>query len=124
MFNYTYPVNCSETVLNTAWDFVADVMNHSGERPQVLTVHHEHMQRAAVQRHSLIGDVYGWFTPETPGIVYVSDKVKPANNKKHTSWIVHEMVHHVQCEQGRLLLPVRVLEREAVQIELSYLMNH
>ncbi len=72
--------------------------------------------------------VMGWFPPGH--IIYVDDRLRPGDNMLAASIVVHEMVHHLQHEAGRID-PAKwscenaiALEREAYGVQREFLLRY
>jgi hypothetical protein len=72
--------------------------------------------------------VMGWFPPGST--IYVDDRLRPADSMLAASIIVHEMVHHLQHEAGRID-PAKwscdnaiALEREAYAVQREFLLRY
>jgi hypothetical protein len=72
--------------------------------------------------------VMGWFPPGHT--IYVDDRLNPKDNLLAASIVVHEMVHHLQHEAGRIdpakwsCANAIQLEREAYSIQREFLLRY
>lgn len=72
--------------------------------------------------------VLGWFPPGRT--IYVDDRLNPTDSLLAASIVVHEMVHHLQHEAGRID-PAKwscenaiALEREAYSVQREFLLRY
>jgi hypothetical protein len=93
---------------------------------EVKTVSHAYLVEHACNGREC--KVLGWFPPGRT--IYVDNRLNPADSLLAASIIVHEMVHHLQHEAGRID-PAKwscenaiALEREAYAIQREFLLRY
>jgi len=93
---------------------------------EVKTVSHAYLVEHACNGREC--KVLGWFPPGRT--IYVDNRLNPADSLLAASIVVHEMVHHLQHEAGRID-PAKwscenaiALEREAYAIQREFLLRY
>lgn len=93
---------------------------------KVTTVSHDYLVDHACNGREC--KVMGWFPPGRT--IYVDERLKPGDSMLAASIVVHEMVHHLQHEAGRLD-PTKwscenaiALEREAYGVQREFLLRY
>lgn len=93
---------------------------------EVQTVSHAYLVEHACNGREC--KVLGWFPPGRT--IYVDNRLNPADSLLAASIVVHEMVHHLQHEAGRID-PAKwncenaiALEREAYAIQREFLLRY
>lgn len=101
-FMHAYPIENGNTLDAKAVDSVIDFVRQStrttsAARPKVWVVGHEHMQREArkVPHYKTGHEVIGWFSPEHPDKVFISDQMK-VREPRHAAILAHEVTHFYQ----------------------------
>lgn len=94
--------------------------------PKVISVSHAYLVDHACAGREC--KVMGWFPPGRA--IYVDDRLRPADSMLAASILVHEMVHHLQHEAGRID-PAKwscenalALEREAYGVQREFLRRY
>jgi hypothetical protein len=96
------------------------------QQAEIVRVSHMYLvERACAGREC---KVMGWFPPGRT--IYLDERLNPQDNLLAASILVHEMVHHLQHEAGRLD-PAKwscensiQLEREAYAIQREFLLRY
>lgn len=118
------------STIDRLYAWVQQEMNTTVPAPTVVTADHEKMQWAAqrAQHHTVIsGQVFGWYSLQYPGTIFMSSQLNIANSKVAQAVLVHEMVHYIQDavagEQNQQLSgdDVDSLEAEANAIMRKYM---
>jgi len=93
---------------------------------EVMTVSHAYLVDHACNGREC--KVMGWFPPGRT--IYVDDRLKPRDSLLAASIVVHEMVHHLQHEAGRIdpskwsCENAIALEREAYAVQREFLLRY
>lgn len=105
-FMHAYPIERGNTLDAKAVDSVIDFVRQSTGttstvRPKVWVVGHEHMQREAqrVPHYKTGHEVIGWFSPNYPDKVFISDHMK-IREPRHAAILAHEVTHFYQNQAG------------------------
>ena len=94
--------------------------------PEFWLVGHSHMQDAAnkvTHFNAINGQVFGWFTDAYPEKVFISDRIKLANNKQARAVVVHELAHYLQfhCHLATGATTMQDLENQADAVMMEYM---
>ena len=93
---------------------------------EVVPVSHDYLVDHACNGREC--KVMGWFPPGH--IIYVDDRLRPGDSMLAASIVVHEMVHHLQHETGRIdpgkwsCENAIALEREAYGVQREFLLRY